>query len=157
MLGATHAVIGMAAGMGIATYAGMEPTQILFLGGISALSALLPDIDHPAGSLRRQLGAVGHISFFWMKHRGVTHTLISLAMVSAVTLYFLPVKVAFAFIAGYGSHLLADMLTHSGVPLVYPLLKYRYSFGVMKTGGIFEAIIRMICILVIARMILDLI
>lgn len=150
-------MLGLASGMVLATYAGMEPTQVLFLGGISALSALLPDIDHPAGKLRRQLGASGHIAFFWMKHRGISHTLIALAMVSAVTLYFLPIKVAFAFIVGYASHLLADMLTHSGVPLLSPLLDHRYSVGVMKTGGIFESVIRMICILVIARMILGLI
>jgi inner membrane protein len=155
MMGATHAIVGMVAGMMIATYAHAAPAQVLFLGGVSALAALLPDIDHPNASLRQRMGVAGHVAFFWLPHRGITHTLIALAMVSAVTLYFLPPQVAFAFISGYASHLLADSLTRSGVPLVWPLLNYRYGFRMMSTGGLFEQIINLICIGIIGWMVVS--
>lgn len=90
--------------------------------------------------------------FFWLGHRGLTHTLLALAAVSAVTLYFLPLHTALAFIAGYSSHLLADSLTRSGVPLVWPLLDHRYGLKVLKTGGLFEGLINLVCLGVIAWM-----
>lgn len=152
MMGATHAVIGITIGMVAATSAGLPPTQVLFLGGVAALSALVPDVDHPAGIIRRRLGAGGHIAFFWLGHRGITHTLIAWAVMSAVTLYFLPSNVAFAFSCGYASHLLADMLTRSGVPLVYPLTDYRYSLRLMRTGGLFEGLIGLICVGIVCWM-----
>lgn len=156
MMGATHAAIGMAAGMALATYAGATPTQVLFLGGVTALSALLPDVDHPQSILRRQLGFAGKAAFFWLPHRGFTHTLIALALVSAITIYFLPFEIAFAFIIGYASHLLADSLTHSGVPLVWPVLAHKYTLHLMKTGGLLEWFIHLLCVGVIGMMMLQL-
>jgi membrane-bound metal-dependent hydrolase YbcI (DUF457 family) len=58
------------------------------------------------------------------------------------TLYLLP-----AFILGYLSHLIADMFTESGVPLLFPL---GYHFGIppapfekarIKTGRWFENLV----------------
>lgn len=145
MLGHTHAVIGLTVGMVAAQSAGLPPMQVLFIGCVSVLGALVPDIDHPASTIRRRLGVGGHVAFFWLGHRGITHTLMMLAAVSAATLYFLPSNVAFAFIFGYASHLLADVLTKSGVPLAYPLTNYRYSLRLMRTGGLAEALVWFIC------------
>lgn len=152
-MGPTHAAIGLTVCMVAAHSAGLPPTQVLFLGVVSALGALVPDIDHPASAIRRRLGIAGNVAFFWLGHRGITHTLIMLAAVSAATLYFLPPNMAFAFICGYASHLLADMLTRSGVPLVYPLTDYRYSLRLMRTGGLAEVVVWLICVGVVGWMI----
>jgi membrane-bound metal-dependent hydrolase YbcI (DUF457 family) len=63
-------------------------------------------------------------------HRGPTHWLLtwfglSLLAVGAVIALHWPMPFAFAFSVGYLSHLLADTLTHSGVPLLGPMSKHR--------------------------------
>ena len=64
-------------------------------------------------------------------HRGPTHWLLtwfllSLLVVGAVIALHWPLAFAFAFSVGYLSHLLADTLTHSGVPLMGPVLEHRF-------------------------------
>jgi membrane-bound metal-dependent hydrolase YbcI (DUF457 family) len=50
---------------------------------------------------------------------------LSLLAISAVIALHWPLPFAFAFSVGYLSHLLADTLTHSGVPLLGPLSQHR--------------------------------
>ena len=38
----------------------------------------------------------------------------------------------------YLSHLLADSLTHGGVPLLMPFTRRRFTLGLMKTGHLLE-------------------
>lgn len=94
------------------------------MAAAGGLAALLPDIDHPAAPLRRKLGLVGHVGLFWMKHRGITHTLIALEVVTLAAWMILPVDLALAVSAGYLSHLLADMMTVSGLPLLWPYKRH---------------------------------
>ncbi|WP_367680425.1 metal-dependent hydrolase [Candidatus Fukatsuia anoeciicola] len=98
------------------------------------LTSLLPDIDHPSSIIGQQLK---WISLFMAKlfgHRGFTHSL--LAVFSSIILirsdiftywFFLPDDVLHAMIIGYFSHLLADMLTPAGIPLLWP---FRWRFCV---------------------------
>ncbi|WP_345860848.1 metal-dependent hydrolase [Shewanella algae] len=41
---------------------------------------------------------------------------------------------------GYMSHIIADMLTDSGVPLLWPVQK-RFGITICKTGGVLEHIV----------------
>ncbi len=148
MMGATHAVIGVTVGVIYGIQLGGDIQQVAFIGGIAAIAALLPDIDHPRGTLRQHFGLLGDASLFWLRHRGFTHTVIAWCAVSAVALYFLPVEHAFAVMMGYGSHLLADSITHSGTPLLWPLVQhnYRLPFLHISTGGFWEFVINLICV-----------
>lgn len=121
MMGHTHVAIGLAAGLGVGmtTHVGMP--DLLILVGIAGAAALLPDVDHPNGSIRQKLGILGHVGFFWLKHRGITHTFLALLAVSAAVLHFLPYGLALAVIVGYGSHLISDMMTRAGLPVLWPL------------------------------------
>jgi len=149
MMGATHAVIGVTAGMLIALNAGANHTQLVSIAGLCALSALLPDIDHPKSRIRNGLGAAGHVAFFWIKHRGITHTLLALAAISLVSLYYLPGPHGLAVIAGYASHIIADTITRSGTPLLWPLYRQPLKVAVIRTGGIAEYAIRGVLLFVI--------
>lgn len=120
MMGHTHGLIGVALGLGVATIYHVTPEASLALAGLAGGLALLPDIDHPQGKLRRKMGTVGHIGLFWLKHRGITHTLIALVAVAAAAYMLLPLPYAIGAAGGYLSHLLADMVTVSGLPVFWP-------------------------------------
>lgn len=120
-MGHTHILVGMASGLGVATYLHARPLESLVLAGLAGAAALLPDIDHPKSDIRQKLGLLGTFTFGWMSHRGITHTWFLWALLSALALLFLPAPIALALIAGYASHLVLDMMTVSGLPVFWPL------------------------------------
>jgi len=151
-----HRVAGVCTGTIAATYVYQETfgtvsswnvdsfvTLGIVLAG-SILGSLLPDIDHPNSRIGRKLPVVSRVVNKVFGHRGFTHTLLaqlllvlSLFMLSGVvprgiTGYYLPF--AFGLIVGYASHLLLDMLTVSGIPLLYPFITRPIRLARFKTG-----------------------
>jgi inner membrane protein len=122
MMGHTHALIGSGVGLLIAVATGASPEMAAALSGTGALVALLPDIDHPQSPIRRRMGILGSV-FSLVKHRGITHTLIAEVVVAIAALALLPRPLAIAAVFGYASHILADMMTIRGVPVLWPLNK----------------------------------
>ncbi len=70
---------------------------------IASLFAVLPDFD----------------SFVGLKHRTYTHTVYS-ALIASYPLIFVDLSLWAVGLISYFSHLLGDMMTHSGVKLLYP-------------------------------------
>lgn len=79
-------------------------------------------------------------------HRGITHSLLGLAIMTAVAWYVQDkigiwqhwgINILPAFMLGYGLHLLADAVTNSGVPLLYPYRK-RFALSWFDTGSLRE-------------------
>ncbi len=71
-------------------------------------------------------------------HRGRTHTLLALALLGAGAWYLGLPPWALAFLAGYASHLIADSLTRSGIPILWPITPWRFHllpFGIRITTG----------------------
>lgn len=120
-MGHTHILAGLAVGLAVAASTHARPLDSLILAGAAGAAALLPDIDHPRSEIRRKLGIFGRIGLFWLSHRGITHTWAVWALLSAPALLFLPVHLGLAFSAGYASHLIADMMTVSGLPVFWPV------------------------------------
>lgn len=127
-----HVAVGTLLGMGTQYVTGLPMSGLLaypsYYGGVT-LGSLLPDIDHPKSYLGKRLYP---LSFFIHKlfgHRGFTHSLLSTGFLGLATSYWWDVNPLFfgGLILGYISHLLADMTTVSGVPLLYPNKK-RYKF-----------------------------
>ncbi|KLU61446.1 inner membrane protein [Peptococcaceae bacterium CEB3] len=85
-----------------------------------------------------------------LKHRGMTHTLLGMALFlwGADTLLGLSpflapwrVPLLMVFGAGYLSHLLLDLIA-DGVPLLYPLYKKRIHLPVsIKTGSLWDVVV----------------
>ena len=139
MLGRTHQIIGVTAGL--ATYLSMaQPTYgpATFAACIVAahIAALLPDIDQPASTLWRSLPGgriAGELVNPFLQHRNLTHSLLGcfLVCVGLVALLgHLPPywnidghMVLIVSLVAYGSHLLADAVTVEGIPLLWPLGK----------------------------------
>jgi inner membrane protein len=88
------------------------------------------------------------------KHRGITHSLVGLASAAyAVHTWLGDSWVIFA--AGYGSHLLADMVTDRGVPILWPI-KFDFSLPTgFSTGGtwssLVEKFIQLLCFLYLLK------
>ena len=81
----------------------------------TVLGGLLPDLDYHLG------------------HRRFFHNLLTILIVSLATgKYFVPV------LAGMLSHVVLDMMTVSGVALLYPLSNRRFRIASFRTGGIFD-------------------
>ena len=137
-----------------------------FLGSLIAVSvgALLPDIDHPQALLAqwKPAGRGGPLGLWRLVrpllipslvmrealgHRGALHSaLAGVAVCSAVEYLALVVGapgLGRALGWGYAAHLVADMLTRRGVPLLWPLTRRRISFPrpiTVRTGGFGEAL-----------------
>lgn len=90
------------------------------------LTSLLPDIDHPQSVLGRRFRWLSHPIARAFGHRGFTHSL--LAVIGGIALFNLkvpqhwvvPADAFQGLVLGYLSHIIADMLTPAGVPLLWP-------------------------------------
>ncbi len=121
MMGSTHFAVGVAA-YTIFTATGLSPLSptTLIIAGIASTA---PDIDR----------------FFPGMHRKITHSLIAIAAVLFFAFQYAP-ELALAFTIGYTSHILLDMLTIAGVPLLYPI-PIRFKIPLTSTGTFFDRII----------------
>lgn len=136
MTGKTHQVIGQTTGL--ITFLSLSsgsynPATLAFTLVASSVSALLPDIDQPTSRLWHAI-PFGHVAGEAvdpiLKHRNVSHSLLG-AIILGVLFYWLlslmpsywgvNTEIVFwVFTASYLSHLLADMVTVEGIPLLFP-------------------------------------
>jgi inner membrane protein len=134
-----HVVISTLLAGGVDALAHFVPENAVVAGfalGAAGLGALLPDVDSDESSIRHRWGLArsrsaggrllsAGLAAAGVKHRGVTHSLAAAGVVAAlgISLYvFVPGygSVGPAFALGYLGHLVADMLTIGGVPLLWP-------------------------------------
>jgi inner membrane protein len=113
MLGPTHLIFALAL------------AHILRLPRIPmAIGGIIPDID-----LLLQYG-------FPFMHRGIIHTPFFLAVCVVFLYLVVDSSTTFAFGAGFLSHLLLDIITPSGILLLYPLPVY-YTLNLAAYSNIF--------------------
>jgi inner membrane protein len=102
------------------------------------LTSLLPDIDHPQSLLGQRLRWIAIPISRAFGHRGFTHSLLAIAggmMLFRLEMphsWLMPIDVLHAMIIGYFSHLLADMLTPAGVPLLWPC-RWRFRLPLLNS------------------------
>lgn len=136
MTGKTHRIIGIAAGL---TYlvASAEPeyspATLGFVVAGSYIASLIPDMDRPAADIWNTLPfgrTIGEIVDPFFKHRNISHSLLGLGIFGFgiyVLLGSFPDYwgidtdiVLTASLIAMGTHLIADMFTVEGIPLLYP-------------------------------------
>jgi inner membrane protein len=132
MMGHTHAALGFLAGAAYATTIPGHDVQIVATAGlIAAVAAIVPDIDHPQGSIRQKMGVFSGL-LNWLPHRGATHTLAALFVWGLLCFILLMLdgsyrpEILVILVLGYASHLAADMATKSGIPLMLPISDKRW-------------------------------
>jgi len=163
LTGKTHQALGITTGMGwflIYSNPSYAPATFASVAVGAHLTALLPDIDQPAGALWQKLPfgkMLGKLSDPFLAHRNITHSLLGFGLIG-LGLYEL-IKLfpsywgidthilSLACMVSYASHLVADMLTEEGIPLFFP---FGYMFGIppkpfqdirIKSGKWFENLI----------------
>jgi len=137
------------------------PEKITLATALVAFTAnmvggLAPDLDQSTGALWRKVRAgsiIGKIiSPLIGGHRFLSHSIIGVILAGIITNIILNAVgtvllvdmniVWWAFMIGFVSHLIADLFTHEGIPVFFPIpIKLGIpplSFLRMKTGGIVE-------------------
>jgi inner membrane protein len=152
MKGASHIVLGVGAALAVNHVAPLGGDLVTFGAALGAafVGSLLPDIDHDDAKLRHMTGTergslggclIAPLVGLLGGHRALTHTLVAWFVVSLPAIWLslamlLPNApllttliawrgAALALSVGYGSHLLADAMTVSGVPLFWPVGEQR--------------------------------
>lgn len=103
---------------------------------VAFLSTMIPDID----SLNSRYGR--HWYFrplqLFVKHRGVFHSFSFIVLIFVLFYFWVPV-LAFPFLVGFGSHLIADCFTREGIKPFWPWRKRIRGF--IRTGGRLEMVV----------------
>lgn len=166
MQGGTHLLIGFTTGAALASYWNMPvfgPTPGVFLGAM--IGSLAPDIDHAGSRISRAAGCLALpvrllARLGLLHHRGFTHSLMAVALL-VVLLGALHVDyiLSASFVAGYGSHLLADAVTPAGIQFFFPFerkIRVLPRFMTIPTGSIFEMCIALasmvVAIVIVGRL-----
>jgi membrane-bound metal-dependent hydrolase YbcI (DUF457 family) len=155
MLGRNHRTSGVLAGLGVGVAVGLSWPVLVPFTLITAVAALLPDLDSYNSIATKCLGPLGRpvcSGLRWVSvrlggnaHRGLTHTLAAWLAVSALAILLVGLTspfwwIGFAVSLGYLTHLAGDIGTIRGLPLTWPYrgwrdIKLPLRF---KAGGKFE-------------------
>jgi len=101
--------------------------------GMVLLATILPDLDSSFSSWGRHL--IFRPLQFFVKHRGIIHSLTTGVFISILLAVFWPVG-SLGFFIGYSAHLICDSFTKEGIQPFWPL-KTR-SKGFINSGGRIE-------------------
>lgn len=132
MMGRSHAWTGVAGALVLTGVSGQADTAPIWGFGLAYFTSLLPDLDqHRSLASRHQINKPAHMLLRHFGHRRLTHSLLGLALFSlfigllaSLGEAFLPGHLSLVgwtmAIAGYASHIFADMFNKQGVQLFYP-------------------------------------
>ncbi|MFW6008213.1 MAG: metal-dependent hydrolase [archaeon] len=115
----------------------------------------LPDLDIESSKVSKKFKITSLIICFLSKHRGFMHSLITFSLVSSffnIIAYILDLpNILYGSMIGYGSHLLGDMSTPMGIPLLWPL-KFRFKIPILCK---FKYITKIIWILLFSYLLME--
>ena len=163
MTGKTHQLLGLT--VGVSVFVSMtepiyNPATPGFLLVVCHFSALIPDLDRSTAKIWQFIPFGGHIGRIvdpLIKHRNISHSILGVLLFSLFLKLLLltfpdywAVDTYIVWVAGvvaYISHLVADMFTVDGIPLLFPIKRF---FGLppkpfegirIETGKWFENLI----------------
>lgn len=158
MLAGSHVLFGTGSFLLVSPWVGFETQEAFVYLPVVILGALLPDLDARRSALKKWwLIRFLTMPFRWLGHRTWTHSLLIL-LILFTPLMYLEGSVCKALLAlnlGYASHIVADWMTHRGVPLLYPLnLQFRAPMT-FRTGAWIEKPIALLPFWVMAWLYLE--
>ncbi|UDG80542.1 metal-dependent hydrolase [Candidatus Annandia pinicola] len=119
--------------------------KIIFFKSILGciFTCFLPDLDHPNSIIGKKLKYISILFYKLFGHRGFTHSILSIIIFYYILnlIILLNIKISnyliYFMTIGYTSHIIADMFTYQGVPLLWPL-KWKFSFFLFKKKYIYK-------------------
>lgn len=95
----------------------------LFIG----FGCMLPDIDTPESKLGKLLGPLSALLNITVGHRTFTHSILVITVLFYTSFVFWDMNIIITgLMLGCIFHILGDLLTPSGVALIYPISKKRF-------------------------------
>jgi len=128
MRGITHLAGGICAAAIVGSVSNIPYPALAAGVAVASVAALVPDwinVAVPGINIR---GAMGH--------RGFTHWILTAAITSLSVMVFSP-SLAVFWLVGYTSHLLLDVLTERGAPVLWPV-PWQVSLLPVHEGGLFD-------------------
>lgn len=119
---------------------------ILYFHSIN-IGALFPDIDLKSSYVSKRYPVIAKTLGRKFKHRGFTHSLLSLILLYMCCVFFTYISnwnivieiLCYGFWFGYASHIFLDLFTHQGVELLFPLT-INIKFLNLRTNSLGEKI-----------------
>lgn len=137
MMFRTHLFLGFLLAVLVSPYLPIKD-KFIFLT-IATICSCFPDIDHAKSKISSEFPPFKIFSLLF-RHRGITHSLFTAAILGGVAYYYLNLDFALGIFIGFAAHILGDALTKNGVAPLYPLTAFKIR-GFITTGGLFEKII----------------
>lgn len=108
----------------------------LILGSI--IGSIFPDIDHKYSNFGKFFYLISTPMNKLLGHRGFTHsltacTIISIILIKIKKIFNISNELIQGFIIGYISHLIGDIFTKKGIPLLWPCKMY-FSIPILKNN-----------------------
>lgn len=140
MMFRNHLVVTTAVAITVVKHADFALPLWLLLVAIY-VGSLLPDLDHPSSTIGRRFLFISLPLSGLFGHRQITHSLWPFVIILWVFSYEpSTMTLILAFMIGYASHLLADLVSDSGVPLFWPFQR-RVGIKLCSSGSVTEPII----------------
>lgn len=144
MMFKTHIAFGALIALFAIQY--LQPKNQLLFFLVVVFGAALPDVDSPSSKIGSKVKVIG-----WLfEHRGFFHSILALALFGL--LFYSLTKsnlYSVAFVAGYASHILIDILTLEGIKPLHPLSDARLS-GFIRTGHWMEFVVMVVLVVFVA-------
>lgn len=144
MTGRTHDAIAFASLLTVAVYNPPESMNLLTAGAAvvgNIIGSTVPDLDQAGNRLYKLLPGGNYLGKIlrrmFLGHRAFSHSILGFYIISSI-IHFLVFRllnpvyvnqdiVYAAIIIGYISHLVGDIITKDGIPLLFPL---NFKFGI---------------------------
>lgn len=164
MMGKTHRLAGLSAGILVGSkliVSPYTPEQFIIAGafmGACTVGSLLPDIDHQNSLISKKMKLTSKIVSSLFEHRGVTHAPLIHAFILGILYLTINIYLSeYVFVSyickallsglylGILTHIILDLLTIKGVPLLFPLtsINVKQHLLPLKTGK-YERFIRVL-------------
>ena len=137
MMFRTHLFLGFLLAILVSPYLPVT-NKFLFLM-IATICSCFPDVDHARSKLNSEFPPFKIFSLLF-RHRGITHSIFTAAILGGVAYYYLSLDIALGIFIGFAAHVLGDALTKNGVAPLYPLTTFKIK-GFITTGSLFEKVI----------------
>ncbi|MBS3095761.1 metal-dependent hydrolase [Candidatus Woesearchaeota archaeon] len=136
MMYKTHMAFGVLLGLIAMEY--FDVNKYMFIGA-AVFGSLFVDVDEASSYMGKRTWPVSNMVELFFGHRGIFHSIWMAGLIFLGFYLFGLLNIGIGFLIGYGSHLIADMMTVEGVRIFYPLSKFSIR-GFARTDGIFEKI-----------------
>lgn len=125
-----HIIAGVTVGIYLSSQLELTPMQSFLCVTSSVIGSLLPDLDTPNSYLGRRMLLISYPLSKLFGHRTITHSFLLWTILFIAYPSFFQGNthgiICFGTYGGVLSHLLLDLISPIGIPLFYPISKYRF-------------------------------